>query len=372
MYFRDLLVADDKSISNGGTTNIDIDGNETLNALKMFFRLTGTSNLQADVLTTLQEIITKVVIVGDSDVELASLTGDELAALWFYDQKTIPDMQRVTYGYKSNWAQLNLNFGEFFRDPKMGVDLSKWQDIDLDITVTDFSTAYNSTSMTCRVSKVIMENMTQKPKHWLRKIELKDNKPSAANQEINYTVAEKMKLRSLLFLIDADLSSSTNIPTNYPTTDSNEFTFTLKDGKVKVYDKAQIKSIFRENAARYGLVVTHGKFGLNTANAIDSQLGYVEAAVSSAVAEGTGADTTVPAWPDDNNRYQKPKFAGTAEHYGTIFRGQGFMSSIILPFDYEGIPGYLDTSAMGLVQSKWKATTADHAFRMVKDELMTN
>lgn len=372
MHFRDLLVADDKTISNNGTTNIEIDGNETINALKMFFRVTGTSNLQADVLTTLQEIISKIVIIGDSDVELCSLTGDELAALWFYDQKTIPDMQRVTYGYKSNWAQLNLNFGEYFRDPKMGVNLGKWDDIDLDITTTDFSTAYNSTSMTCRVSKVIMENMAQNPRHWLRKIELKDSKPAAANQEIKYTVAKDMKLRALLFLIDADLSSTTNIPTNYPTTDSNEFTFSLKDGKVKLYDKAQIKSIFRENAARYGLVVTHGKFALNTANAIDSQLGYVEAAVSSAVMEGTGADTTVPAWPDDNNRYQKPKFAGTAEHYGTIFRGQGFMSSIIIPFDYEGIPGYLDTKVQNVIAATWKPNTADHAFRMVKDELMTN
>lgn len=372
MHFRDLLTEDDKSISNNGTTNIDIDGNEMVNALKMFFRVTGTSNLQADVLTTLQEIISKIVITGDSDVELCSLTGDELAALWFYDQKAVPDMQRVTYGYKSNWAQLNLNFGRFFQDHKMGVDFGKWDDIDLDITVTDFSTAFNSTSMTCRVSKTIMEDMQTKPKHWLRKIELGDLKPAAANQTVKYTVAKKMKLRALLFLIDADLSSSTNIPTNYPTTDSNEFSFSFNDGKMKIYDKAQIKSIFRENAARYGLVITHGKFGLNTANAVDSQLGYCESAVSTAVLEGTGADTTVPGWPDDNNRYQKPKFAGTAEHYGTIFRGQGYMSSFIIPFDHEGIPGFLDTTTKSVIAAVWKPTTADHAFRMVKDELMMN
>jgi len=372
MYYRDLLVADDKTISNNGTTTIDMDGSHMVNAIKMFLRVTGTSNMQADVLTTIIEHLTKVTLIGDSDHELISLTGDELAALWFYDQHAIPDTQRVAYGNKSNWVQLNLNFGEFFKDARFGVDFSKWRNIILSLTFDDFSTVFQSTTMTARVSKVLMEDMSGKPKNYLRKIELNDSKPSAANQEVNYTVAEKMKLRRLLFLIDADLSSSTNVPTNYPTTDSNEFTFTLKDGSIKLYDKAQIKSIWREQVARYGHVLSHGRFGLNTSNAIDSLCGYVESAVSSPVEEGSGADTTLVSWGDENSRYQKPKFAGTSDHSATMFRGSGFMSSWPIEFDYAGIQGYLDTSAKGLVQSKWKPTTADHAFRLVKDELMTN
>jgi hypothetical protein len=372
MQFRDLLVADDKAISNNGTTTVDMAGNEIVNAVKMFIRVSGTSNFQADVLTTIIEHLTKATLVGDSDVELMSLTGDELAALWFYDQKQIPDMQRITYGHKSQWAQLNFNFGEFFMDPRFGCDFGKWENIKLSLTFDDFSTMFKSTTMTARVSKVLMEDMAGKPKNWLRKIELADSKPAAANQEINYTIAKDMKLRALLFLIDPDLSSSTNIPTNYPTTDSNEFTFTMKDGKVKIYDKAQIKSIFRENAARYGHVLSHGRFGLNTSNAIDSLIGYVESAVSAAGQEVSGADTTLAAFRDDNNRYQQPKFAGTSEWQAVHFRGTGFMSSIIIPFDLQGIAGYLDTKAKGLVQSKWKPTSADHALRLVKDELMVN
>jgi hypothetical protein len=345
MYFKDQLVESGKAITNNSTTQIDLDGSEIVNGIKMHFACAGTSNLQADALRTLIEHITKVVITGDSDDELCSLTGDELAAAWFYDQHQPPDMYQAFYGYKTNRVQLNLNFGEKFQDPNMGVDLSQWENIDLDITVDDISTQYNSTGLTCRVSKVQMMNMLTPPRHWIRKIEMFDRKPSAANQEVNYSIAKGMKLKGLMFLIDSDLAAATNVPTNYPNTDSNEFTLTLKNDEIKIYDKAQVKSIWRDMAAKYGIVTTHGRMGLVTTIAIDTLLGYCQSITASAAEEGTGADTTVPSFAESNSRYVLPKFAGTADHYSVI---------------------------CGFIKSKWKPTTADHAFRLTKLQLMEN
>jgi hypothetical protein len=372
MFFRHQLVESGKTISNNGDTKIELDGNHIINGLLMHFACAGTSNLQADIKRTLIEHISKVVIMGDGDYELCSLTGDELAALWWYDQNQVPDMYQAFYGYKTNRVQLNLNFGRFFKDPEMGVDFSKWDDVDMTITMADFSTQYNSTGLTARIEKLVMEDLITPPSYWLRKVELESATPSAANQEVKYKVPKELTLRALLFLIDSDLNATTGVPTNYPNTDSNEFTLSFKGGSEKMYDKARPKDLFREMTARHGVVRTHGRMGLVTTNAIDTLIGYLESAIASAAEEGTGADTTVPSFAEENGRYILPKFAGTADHYGVQFMGAGFMSSWRAAFDHLGINEYLKTSEKSKVDVVWKPTTADHAFRMVKDQLVPN
>jgi hypothetical protein len=372
MFFRNQLVKSGASINDNGDTEIELDGNNILSSLKMHFAVAATSNAQADVLRSLISYITKIVVMGDGDYELCSLTGEELAALWYYDQHQPIDQMQVLYGYKTNRAQLNLNFGRYFNDPKLGVDLKQWDDIDLTITMADFSTVFNTSGLTCRIEKVLMEDMNQKPSHWLRKVELKSSKPSAANQEVNYTIPKDMTLRKVLFFLDSDLSSTTAAATNYPTTDSNEFSFAFNDGAKKLYDKARPKDMFREMAERYGAVKTHDRWGLVNTIAIDSQIGYVESVISSPVEEGTGADTTLVSWPDENGRYVIPKFAGTGDHSSVLFAGVGYMSSWVCAFDHLGVQDYLNTKAKNVIDVTWLPTTADHSFRMVKDELVRN
>ncbi len=372
MYFRNQLIKKNQVLADSGDTVISLDGNNLLSTLKMHFNGPATSDAQADVLRSLISYITKVVVMGDGDNEIVSLTGEEIAALWYYDQKQPIDQMQVLYGNKYNRAQLNVNFGRYFGDPELGVDLSQWSNIDLTITLADITTVFKTAEMNVRVEKVLMEDMPSIPQHWLKKVELKSSKPSAANQEVNYVVPQDMTLRKLLFFLDSDLSASTAAATNYPTTDSNEFTFSFNNGKDKLYDKARPKDMFREMAERYGAVSTHGRWGLVNTIAIDSQIGYLESVVSSVVEEGTGADTTLVSWPDENGRYVIPKFAGTGDHSSVIFKGVGYMSSWVVAFDHLGIPGYLRTSDKKTIDVTWLPTTADHSFRMVKDELVSN
>lgn len=372
MYYRKNVLETAKALTDDGDTTIEMKGSGILNALTLFFRAQCASDIQAKGGQNFNYWIDKVNILGNGKEDIISLSGEELAACAIYDERHWIDEMAQAYGNKSQWFEIPVNFGRFFKDHSMGLDIGKFTSLDLVITLGNASTTYFAANPTCRVSQFFMEDLAQTPRHYLKRTTFKKDKPSAANQWVRYTVPENLKVRRLMCLLDHDLTIATNTPTNYATTDSNKISVSFLNGKEWLYKEDQIKSIFRENSLRYGRLVRQIRQAFNTTIYIDTQMGYVEGFALAPIEEGTGADTTLPSLPDENGRYVLPKFAGTADHFGLVIHGTAPFSSFVIPFDYHGIEGYLDTSVKKPVKVEWQPTTADHAFRLVIEELATN
>lgn len=372
MYYRKNVLESGKALTDDGDTTIELEGVGMLNALTLMFRAKNASDLQNKGGQNFLYWIDKVNLIADGKHDIISLSGEELAACAVYDERHWYDEMWQTYGHKSQWAEIPMNFGRHFKDHTMGLDISKFTTLDLVITLGDASTTYFAANPTVRVSQHFMEGMTSNPRYYLKRVTQKKDKPAAASQWLRYTLPENMKLRRLMFLLDNDLTIATNTPTNYPTTDSNKFSLSLRGGKEYLYHEDQIKSIFRENSLYYGRLVRQGRQSFNTTIYIDTQMGYVEGFALAPIEEGSGADTTLPSLPDENGRYVLPKFAGTADHFGLVIHGTAPFSSFVVPFDYLGIDGYLDTTEQKPVKAEWQPTTADHSFRMVTEELAYN
>lgn len=372
VHFKYDVLEKSKTISNNGDTTIDLEGVGTWSSLNLFLRAQCINGIGTVPLQRIVDHITELTLVADGDVEIISLTGEELLACAFFDEGKVPDSMSVIYSLKSQWQQIPINFGRFHRDPDLGFKIDKFKNLELTFTMDDFSQELTSTSMTARVTADLMKGALATPRHFLRKIELSKDKPSADGQYVKYTVPSGLTLRKLLFLLDADLNATTGAPTAYPTGDSYNFTMKLGSDQEKLYNEIRPKDLFRLNASRFGRVVNAWKQALSTTVYMDTQLGYVEALSAGAVEEGTGADLAPEAFADANDRYQVAKYVGGADHYAIVGVGTGYMSSFVTPFDERGVEHYLNTDLVDPVKIEWYGHADDHRFRIVKDELMTN
>lgn len=114
-----------------------------LSGILMHLEATAVSNAFAATSNwRLIDYISKVEVVGNGATIIKSLTGYELQYLAFAHQAKVPPAFWRTYGANVMMEYLTVIFGRYLWDTQYGLDLSKWDTVELRVTNTNSATFF--------------------------------------------------------------------------------------------------------------------------------------------------------------------------------------------------------------------------------------
>lgn len=131
MLRREFLENEAAQSSDSTTYRLELPENGMLSALMLKIRATNGATSNKDAM--IKDTITRIEVIGNGSTVIFSLTGEELDRFtWrFYKRRGVElaseDASAVQF------QTFILPFGEFIGDKKYGLDLSKWNDVELRI-----------------------------------------------------------------------------------------------------------------------------------------------------------------------------------------------------------------------------------------------
>ena len=135
----------------GQTYTVDLPKSGTLSAIQLHLSANCTSNAGLTLPKwRLIDFITKVEVIGNGATVIKSLDGKQLQYLFFKHMNKVPPHFWRQYGESTQMEYIPILFGRDFFDESFGLDLSKWDNVELRIT-NDGSATYYSTDITLSI-----------------------------------------------------------------------------------------------------------------------------------------------------------------------------------------------------------------------------
>ncbi len=141
MYWQLEYLRKDATGTRNATYIEELPRNGFLGSLFLVMSSTNVSEAFATSLNwRLSDFISKVEIIGNGSEVIKSLSGNQLSAMMFFDQKVNSVDYWQSYGAGTTRFCVLLNFGRFLYDDMYGLDLSKFNRVEIKITNTATST----------------------------------------------------------------------------------------------------------------------------------------------------------------------------------------------------------------------------------------
>ncbi len=367
MYLKHQRKYKTKALVNNSTDSLALPETGIVSALSITLSAANASAVQNANKARIIDHITALELTDGGTKKMFSLTGHELKALDFYVFGRVMHEAAILYGNKTQRTQVIVPFGDYIGDPKRALDLSAWDQVNLDITNDATTSNWAAAALNADVQLITLEDLAAKPVEYYKSYQWKAEKPSAAAQYVYHTLPTTDKIRRLMLQLDPDLAA-TGDPTNDPITDSNNIKLKFQEGKETVWDHRP-KDLMRANAAVYGPVETSGRYFLSTTQYLDNQVAYKTNSHFGVVSDGAGAATDIAELQESNNRYEVTTSGSTGPTYIDLRAvGIGYLHTMVL-FDCMGGDSglFLDPSksAKGPVEIEVYNVQDDHTVRSV-------
>lgn len=262
-----------KILNNDSTDSLELPEQGIVSAIQLEFVATNATGLIALIKQRIIDHLTAIEITDGGTKKMFSLTGQELKALDFYHLGKIPPESAILYDSNMQRTTVVLPFGEFIGDPKHGLDLAAWDQVNLDIT-NDYSASYvAANNFKVDVTLLTLEDMAAKPPSYYKSYEWKNEAPSAQNQYVYHKIPTTDRIRRLMCQFDPTVSTATAIPENV-TSDSNNLKLTFRERTEVVIDLPP-KYLFWLNAMKYGKPETFARYPQSTTVFQDTGLGRI-------------------------------------------------------------------------------------------------
>ena len=187
--------------------------------------------------------ISKIAILADGAVNVKSLTGYQVKALEFYDQGIIAPGDWRNYASNTQFEYLLVNFGRWMQDAEFGLDLSRFNNIELQITNT--ATAASFSDLTVSVLGMYLRDAPASQfRGHLKTEEWRSWTTVSDETKYNDLPVEHLLRRILLQAIpdqDADFVNEANMSSQM-----DDIELSLDTGQIRVY-KGGIDDLMREN-----------------------------------------------------------------------------------------------------------------------------
>ena len=367
MYFKEQRFEKAKSSTLASTHTVELPDTGLLDAISLQFAAVNKSAVYSDQPSTIHSHITKVEVIGDTDKTLYSLSGECAIAKAFRKMRGLPPMTQNGYGNKTQWQVIPIFFGRKPRDGKYALDLSKWDKVELKVTNDLSSTYFTSLSMETRLHTI--EDSVETHAKFLKQWEYQADAPTVAGDYVRPKLPTKGLLRTLMIQLDPTLTATTGAPTADCVGDSYNWKLWFKDRALTVFDHRP-KDMFRDEHFRrqLGIGVSSLKPYPSTTQYADYHWAYVESIVQSPISEGA-ADTTLSAFEDENGRFQKLNFAGSAIFNQAIARGYGLFHTFEIPwFIADEESEYLDLDRYKPVEIEWYGYNYYNTHRIILEK----
>jgi len=367
MYYKEQRFQKAKASTLASTHTVELPETGLLDCISLQFAAVNGAAVYNDPPSTILQNISKIEVIGDTDKTLFSMTGHQAVAKAFRKMRGLPPFTQNGYGAKTQWQVIPIFFGRRPHDGKYALDLSKWDKVELKVTNVFSSTYWTSLSMETRLHTI--EDSVEAHAKFLKQWEYQTDTPVAAGDYVRPKLPTKGLLRTLMIQLEPTLSASTGAPTADCVGDSYNWKLWFKDRALTIFDHRP-KDMMRDEHFRrqLGVGVASMKPYPSTTLYTDFLWAYIESIVGSPISEG-GADTTLSAFEDEQGRFQKLNFAGSAIFYQALSRGYGLFHTFEIPFFTEDEEAeYLNLDAYKPVEIEWYAANYYNTHRIILEK----
>lgn len=319
--------------------------------------------------------ISKIAVLVNGATVCKSLTGYQAQAAAYYDQGVLPPGDWRNYATNTQYEYLLVNFGRYMGDPDIGLDLSKFANVELQMTNTALDTDF--TSLTVSVLGIYLRGtQAGQFKGYMRTEEWRSWATVSDETKYNDLPVEHIIRRILLQAIpdqDANFVNETSMSNLMDDIDLG-----LDTGQVRVF-KGGIDDLMRENYLDTGKPVIVGGQITNTADkGTDLSLGRSIMFVGGSVSKDGAGSATVPTLTADELNGSITQETSEADSPINVL-SIGFSPFYTAQFDFNlgwDTANWLDPNARKTVKldihTRSGAAYADGRNAIVLDRLVTN
>ena len=206
-WWQRRYIREEETAARGGTYRLDLPDVGLLGSV--LIRLDGTQAVDAHLATEkwrMIDYVTDVKVIGNGAEVIKALTGKQAQALTFYDQGVMPDTKWNQYAAAVQKEYILVNFGRGLMDREMGLDLSAWDQVQLQIANSATSTYYGS-DWTATVLGYFLQEGERFPKGYIKSEEYKSYSATADTWEYSNLPTEGL-LRRLILQLEADMGDT--------------------------------------------------------------------------------------------------------------------------------------------------------------------
>ncbi len=369
MYLKFDRHEEQKAMGNASTDKTKLPESGVLSAIQLDFRCTNTSTIATILKQRLIDHITKIELTdGGTDVML-SLTGQELKALDFYHLGQVPPEYGAFKDLVVQNSTVLIPFGEKLGDPKRGLDLGAWDEVDLEITNDYVVADMIDKNLNVDIQLISMQDLPTPPTGYYKHYEWRSEKPSADGQYVRHQLPTNDRIRRYFVQVDPDLTTNRAM-THDPFGSANKFDFSFKERTQYVFKGARPRDVARFNAAIYGRPRTSAHYLQSITQNFDFAIAYPETLQCANMGQSAWSAGSVTLENSDSRMQITRGVTTGSDQVDILATGLGYYHTFV---PYDALSGdemlFLDPAktagGKGAVYADWKAEYDDHTFRSI-------
>ena len=334
MYWQREFLRKAATWTNGGTFKEDLPKNGRLGSIMVHARRAGvTDALNAIEKWRLLDYISKIEIIANGETIIKSMTGEVAKALTFFDGGGGAPDQEFNYGSSTKRAHFMINFGRKLFDPRMYLDLSKFDNVEIQLT-NDGSSTYFGGDWAVDVLCYYLRGEAVPPYLGHLRTEEWRKWTTVADERQYLDIPTGLPLRRIILQVLSGVSATKNANIqSYSVLDDIELY--LKSRVLKVMDYS-LRELWYENYFNYGKEMLAALEPYHTSlYGIKTGLGQTLAKAGIALPQGMASATpTIALEPGGDNQTQKILRTGT-ENASIILLGLALENCGIIRFDQD-------------------------------------
>ena len=238
------------------------------------------------------DYITKVEVVLNGSTVCKDLTGQQAQALTFYDQNMPALDTWRNYGSNTQFCNILVNFGRYLHDPDYGLDLGKYDNVELRVTTTATTSQFASGFSITVNGIFLMPQGSSRSLGFLRS-ETWRTWTTVQDEWQYFELPSEHLIRRIMMQAIPAYDSTTKLADTQFTNCLYDVQHYLKTGEVVVYD-GRMSDLVRINAYDYGqYVITHPHIYVNADKAVPIGVGVPDAHIFQPAAYGGSAETSI-------------------------------------------------------------------------------
>lgn len=375
MYWQREYLREAATMTRNSTYRIDLPRQGLLGSLYLRISAPGVSGAFADLaFNRIVDFISKIEVIGNGAVPIKSLSGTEVAALMAFDQGVANADYWHQYATGTQWCHLLINFGRHLHDTEFGLDLARWDNVELRITNTATSTYYGEDFSLSILMHLLREPRGAGFNGYFRTEEWR-TWTTVADETKYLELPTELPVRRVAMQLIPSLDSNQLFQTAMWNL-ADDIEFTTKTGTVRIF-KGGVDDLLWENFLQYGHewlsspqiygTADYGKY---------VGLGYVLSMAGIAGAQGGSGATTIPTIEGRRtDGTQKPETYEGDILIECIARGLAPENVAVFRFDHPDQPeSYLDVAANKAVEldihTRNSSSAASGTINVVLDRLV--